>query len=58
MKQTFQHPDISPIEGVMSDGVFQFLGLQYATLDDRFAPPVLKEYVKTAEKVVDGTRMG
>ncbi|KAK3655686.1 hypothetical protein LTR56_003335 [Elasticomyces elasticus] len=44
-KQTLLHPEIGTISGIdAGQGVSQFLGIQYATIEDRFAPAVLKEY--------------
>lgn len=34
---TIQHPSIGDVVGRDGDGVVQFLGIQYATLRDRFA---------------------
>lgn len=50
-----QHPSIGDIEGLDGDGVYQFLGVQYATVKDRLA----ESQVKTAyEGPVDATRHG
>ncbi|KAK5681028.1 hypothetical protein LTS10_006788 [Elasticomyces elasticus] len=44
-KQTLRHPEIGTISGIdAGQGVSQFLGIQYATIKDRFAPAVLKKY--------------
>ncbi|KAK4545632.1 hypothetical protein LTR36_002585 [Oleoguttula mirabilis] len=54
---TLSHPTVGSIKGTTAKpGVEQFLGLQYATLADRFAAPVLKEY--TADESVDATKLG
>jgi hypothetical protein len=42
---TFYHPLIGRVKyNAKCDSVKKFLGLQYATLNDRFAPPRLREY--------------
>jgi len=38
------------------EGTVQYLGIQYATLKDRFAAPALKEYQSGA--ALDGTKLG
>jgi hypothetical protein len=54
---TLHHPSIGKIiSNVDSEGVVQYLGLQYATLADRFAPPQLKHY--SLDSDVDATRNG
>jgi hypothetical protein len=54
---TIYHPDIGNVIGnTDSEGVVQYLGLQYATLTDRFAPPQLKHYSSDGD--VDATRNG
>jgi hypothetical protein len=51
------HPTIGSVIGnTDSEGVVQYLGLQYATLADRFAPPQLKQY--SPDSNVDATRNG
>jgi hypothetical protein len=51
------HPNIGSVIGnTDSEGVVQYLGLQYATLADRFAPPQLKQY--SPDSNVDATRNG
>ena len=54
---TIQHPSIGEIVGREGDGVHQFLGVQYATLENRLA----ESKVKTAYGgggSVDATRHG
>lgn len=53
----FDHPLMGSIIGnANNEDVTRFLGLQYATLADRFAPPQLKEY--TQNDTVDATNYG
>ncbi len=52
---TVQHPSIGDVVGRDGDGVYQFLGVQYATIKDRLA----ESQVKTKyEGSVDATRHG
>ncbi|KAK5174082.1 uncharacterized protein LTR77_001162 [Saxophila tyrrhenica] len=54
---TISHPAIGNVTAsTAKDGVVQVLGVQYATLKDRFSPPVLKEY--SSSQNVDGTKLG
>lgn len=53
--ETLNHPQLGEIHGKKGDGVVQFLGLKYATLKDRFAPP---ELVTSYNGPVDATRFG
>ena len=54
---TLHHPAIGNVIGnADSEGVVQYLGVQYATLADRFAPPQLKQHSPDGE--VDATRNG
>lgn len=53
---SFTHASIGEIKSKPRETVTQFLGLQYATLEDRFAPPVLKQYDGKAG--IDGTKIG
>ena len=42
---TLQHPEVGDMKGTTAkEGVEEYLGIQYATVKDRFAPAVLKEY--------------
>lgn len=53
----FKHPSIGTFTASSAkEGVLQFLGVQYATLKDRFAPPVLKQYPHGSE--VDASKIG
>jgi hypothetical protein len=55
---TFTHPTIGSIKGNTSkEGVVQFLGLQYATVADRFAPAKIKQYSNNNE-TIDATKIG
>ncbi|KAK3686804.1 hypothetical protein LTR37_019437 [Vermiconidia calcicola] len=52
------HPTVGPINGsTAKEGVVQFLGLQYATLADRFAPPAMREYGEQNE-TIEATKLG
>jgi carboxylesterase type B len=42
MATTFKHTDLGEVKGNIRGGTAQFLGLQYASLEDRFAPPQLR----------------
>lgn len=56
-KETLSHPTIGKVKGnATKDGVIEFLGLQYATLTDRFAPAKIKEYSK--QNTIDATKIG
>lgn len=39
MTSTLQHPALGKITGVVKDGVVQYLGIKYATLENRLAAP-------------------
>lgn len=53
----FVHPQIGFIKGSTRElDVVQFLGLQYATLADRFAPPAMKVYDRNA--ITHATELG
>jgi len=51
-----EHPSFGSIKGVQKDGVVQYLGFPYATLENRFAEPVLKESYEASE--LDATTTG
>lgn len=54
---SLKHPSLGNVVGnAESEGVVRYLGLQYATLADRFSPPQMKEYQQDGE--VDATRNG
>ena len=55
MGETFKHPEIGEVKYATKEGVQQFLGIQYATIKDRFAPAVLREYNGEG---VDATKIG
>jgi len=42
MATSFKHADLGELKGIVGGGTAQFLGLQYASLENRFAPPQLK----------------
>ncbi|OAP54791.1 esterase/lipase [Fonsecaea erecta] len=52
---TVEHPSIGSVKGREGDGVYQFLGVQYATLADRLAEAQVKS---TYESPVDATSHG
>ncbi len=65
MSESFvQHPTIGPLKGIVKvPGVIQLLGVQYATLADRFAPGVLletysPEHARVHEGAIDATAIG
>ncbi|KAF2442415.1 alpha/beta-hydrolase [Karstenula rhodostoma CBS 690.94] len=41
MTTTYKHKDLGEVKGNSNDGVVQFLGLKYASLENRFAAPSL-----------------
>jgi hypothetical protein len=54
---TLNHPSIGKVVGNADcEHVTKYLGLQYATLTDRFAPPCMKEY--TQDSTIDATTHG
>jgi len=54
---TLSHPSIGNIIGNADcEDVTRYLGLQYATLTDRFAPPRMKDY--TQDNTIDATKQG
>jgi len=61
---TTKHPLIGEVKGMTlidegltpHQGVRQYLGIQYATLKDRFAPAVLREY--DGKITVDAAKIG
>ncbi|KAJ4296317.1 hypothetical protein N0V90_006362 [Kalmusia sp. IMI 367209] len=56
MTTTFKHQDLGDVKGNAKDGVVQFLGLKYASLEDRFASPSLvTEY---GSGVIDASKYG
>lgn len=61
-KMTFTeilHPEIGRIRGLQrSNDIIQFLGIQYATLENRFARGVLRDYAESPEEVLDATNVG
>ena len=54
---TLNHPFIGKVVGNADrEHVTRYLGLQYATLTDRFAPPRMKDY--THNDIIDATTHG
>ena len=54
---TLNHPSIGKVVGNADcENVTKYLGLQYATLTDRFAPPQMKEH--TENTFIDATKHG
>ena len=54
---TLNHPSIGKVVGNADcEDVTKYLGLQYATLTDRFAPPQIKDY--TENTLIDATKHG
>lgn len=54
---TLKHPTIGNVVGdAASEDVSKYLGIQYATLTDRFSPPQIKEYPQGG--TVDATKYG
>lgn len=54
---TLDHPAIGRIVGNAEiENVTKYLGIQYATLADRFSPPQMKQYGQSEE--IDATRNG
>ncbi|KAK5262757.1 hypothetical protein LTR40_014878, partial [Exophiala xenobiotica] len=54
---TIQHPTIGEVVGREVDGVHQFLGVQYATLENRLAESKVKTAYPSGGSV-DATRHG
>ncbi|KAJ5361867.1 alpha/beta-hydrolase [Penicillium brevicompactum] len=40
----FYHPALGTIRGISKNGAYQYLGIKYATLENRFAVPRIMEY--------------
>ena len=52
---SLEHEAIGSISGISRDKVKQFLGIQYATLKDRLASPVIKtEYSSPVQAIKFG----
>ncbi|EOA88727.1 hypothetical protein ACJQWK_06076 [Exserohilum turcicum] len=56
MSATLHHPQLGKVTGNQRDGVAQFLGLKYASVEDRFAAPQLLD--KYAAGNIDATQFG
>ena len=57
--ERISHPTIGPIQGIRRcPNVNQFLGIQYATLKNRFARGSLPEYPLSSSGTVDATKFG
>lgn len=53
------HPHIGRVRGLQrSNDLVQFLGIQYATLKDRFARGVLCDYADAPDALLDATKIG
>jgi len=52
---TLKHPEIGEIKGKVGDGVHQFLGVQYGTLENRFSESKVKSSYSSP---VDATSHG
>lgn len=50
-----EHPTLGVFNGIKGDGVEQFFGIQYATLKDRLAEPVVRTQY---DGEVDATKHG
>lgn len=59
-RETISHPTIGRVRGISRyPGVVQFLGVQYATLTDRFARGELcQQYPSTTGYVLDAEHFG
>lgn len=56
MSATLDHPEFGQVTGTAVDGTVQFLGLKYASLENRFAPPQL--VTSYGSVPVDATKYG
>lgn len=56
MSAILKHPALGEIKGNQRDGVAQFLGLKYASIKDRFAPPELADNYGSGN--TDATKFG
>ncbi|USP76880.1 uncharacterized protein yc1106_04154 [Curvularia clavata] len=56
MAATFTHPALGRVQGNQRDGVAQFLGLKYASIKDRFAPPEVVDSYESGD--IDATKFG
>jgi carboxylesterase type B len=56
MTITCKHTDLGEIQGNSHDGVAQFLGLKYASLENRFAAPSLVTHYSSGQ--TDATKFG
>ena len=50
------HPLIGKVQGKYNKGVVQYLGIEYASLEDRFADPEVVKYSEVQN--IDATRHG
>jgi carboxylesterase type B len=57
MTSTLQHPTLGEITGTVKDGVVQFLGIKYATLENRLAVPV-PLFKNDGRGPIDATKFG
>ncbi|KAJ4179562.1 hypothetical protein NW767_014598 [Fusarium falciforme] len=56
MAESLSHPLIGNITGSLGDGVIQYLGVRYATIANRLAPPELVQ--RYPNGTVDATKLG
>lgn len=59
-QESINHPTLGPIQGIQRYAdVNQFLGVQYATLKDRFAQgELLEQYKSVPTGALDATKLG
>jgi carboxylesterase type B len=57
MSTILKHGKLGEIHGVLGDDVVQFLGIQYASLKDRFAKSEILDR-DLDSSVIDATRIG
>lgn len=57
MSTILKHGKLGEIHGVLGDDVVQFLGIQYASLKDRFAKSEILDR-DLGSSVIDATRIG
>jgi hypothetical protein len=56
MTLNLHHPSLGEVLGIRKDSVAQFLGIKYATLEDRFAKSKLSIY--RGNNTIDATKLG
>ena len=55
MAATLSHPDLGKVQGKPGEGVIQYLGIKYASVENRLAPP---ELIQQYSGTIDGTKLG